>query len=771
MILGSTRVWSQAYDIMSFDPSAKGPWSDIAKTSLIVPKVPNGSIKLDANPSPAEYGGFAGVEVTPGVNAWILGFPDDRSWNGPADSSFTYWLAHDDDYFYVGVDVKDDVVNSDDTNSNFWKDDSIEIVIDALNDRLDTNTDSSNDKYGGHCYANFQGRFSRWDDDTATINGQSWSSAVEWKYGPKDDIYGVGTNVPGGWKLEIRFKKSLFEDPAASNKLDHGYAMGFNIGLDDDDKRGPGVNGDGSRSQDLELQYFWANRQRHKGLTAEVWASLTPDQQKDTNYLAETYPLTIDGDGRLTHGGAGQIVFADAAAPSSPTFSIGLNFGADEVTNSSSASLLATDKAGVASVAQVNWNNLKGAKGTNAPVVADVKGTAAPTSMTVTWASSGTWSSTGRGEENNKFTGADKALMTGYLDTGDATLTTVKLLGVPAELSASGYDVYVYAMGGVGGRGGSYRIKDATTGTVLRDYIRGKSPTNTTDYVEVPTNLGATGNGANTLVFGVGNYMVFRGLKASDITVEALTAAPSTGNGVGSPPRAPINAIQLVAPGSGSGLDDVTLPGDPIAVTSPTSRSPAAEQVSNAIDNNALTKFLDFNDANGDPPFVGPVGFTVRSAAGLSVVTGIALTSANDAPERDPASYKLEGSKDGTTWTSISEGPVAAFTKRFLRQEIKFANSAAYQWYRVTIPTVANSATANSMQVAEVELLGTVTVPTPRLIGKRDANGSLVLEWTGNGTLQAAPTVNGPWDDVPGAKSPYPLKPTAPAMFGRVIVK
>lgn len=305
----------------------------MTNTTLRVPKVANGSIKLDANPSSAEYGGFAGVTVTPGTNAWILNYPGDRVWDGPADSSFTYWLAHDDDYFYVGVDVKDDVVNSDDPNADFWKDDSIEIVIDALNDRLDVNTDSSNDKYGGHCYVNYEGRFSRWDDATGTINGQTWSSALnDWKYGPNDEVYGVGTNVSGGWKMEVRFKKTFFEDPAVTNRLDNGYVMGFNIGLDDDDKHGIGLNGDQTRTEDLEIQYFWANRERHKGLTPDAWALLTPEQQKDEAYLAENFPLTIDADGRLTHGGAGQIIFAAAAPPNPPELGQTVNGFQDDFT-------------------------------------------------------------------------------------------------------------------------------------------------------------------------------------------------------------------------------------------------------------------------------------------------------------------------------------------------------------------------------------------------------------------------------------------------------
>ena len=71
------------------------------------------------------------------------------------------------------------------------------------------------------------------------------------------DVWTVGKEVEGGWHLDMRFSKRLFEDPEAGNKLQDGYVMGFNIGMDDDDKFGPGTNGDGSRSQDLELQYFW----------------------------------------------------------------------------------------------------------------------------------------------------------------------------------------------------------------------------------------------------------------------------------------------------------------------------------------------------------------------------------------------------------------------------------------------------------------------------------------------------------------------------------
>src|SRR5262245_17470671 len=81
-------------------------------------------------------------------------------------------------------------------------------------------------------------------------------------------------------------------------------------------------------------------------------------------------------------------------------------------------------------------------------------------------------------------------------------------------------------------------------------------------------------------------------------------------------------------------LSDVTLPGDFIVPSSP--NSPPSEGVANAIDNRPSTKYLNFDKLN--------TGFTVTPNAGASFVQGLALTSANDFPERDPASFVLLGS-------------------------------------------------------------------------------------------------------------------------------
>lgn len=218
-----------------------------------------------------------------------------------------------------------------------------------------------------------------------------------------------------------------------------------------------------------------------------------------------------------------------------PPLSVGLNFGSTQA----GGSLTATDVAGVPGVAQPLWNNLPDLSGSVAKVVVNANGVSQEAPIAVEWASNNLWSSTGAGEENNAFTGSDKILMTGYLDTEAATTTSVTIKGIPGDVAAAGYDVYVYTLGGVaGGRSGGYRVLDATSKAVLKDYVFGTSLTNPGAYQETPISTDKANPAAGT-------HIVFRNLTATGIIVEATTANGLGGSGT---PRAPINAIQLVTP-------------------------------------------------------------------------------------------------------------------------------------------------------------------------------------------------------------------------------
>jgi len=166
---------------------------------------------------------------------------------------------------------------------------------------------------------------------------------------------------------------------------------------------------------------------------------------------------------------------------------------------------------------------------------------------------------------------------------------------------------------------------------------------------------------------------------------------------------------------------DVTVPGDPVVRVDGSNDGdpdsgppPAAETEIHAIDD-VGQKYLNFLDLNS--------GFIVTPAFGPSVVTGLRLYTANDFEDRDPASYVLEGSTTGDAgpFTLISEGPLNLPSDRnpggsfvpVFNQEISFSNTVAYISYRLTFPTLKDASAANSMQIGEVEFLGTAPTPTP----------------------------------------------------------
>jgi hypothetical protein len=263
-------------------------------------------------------------------------------------------------------------------------------------------------------------------------------------------------------------------------------------------------------------------------------------------------------------------VYGPNKAEGKQTYSIGVHFQ-----DTSVGSALATNEvAGVDAVAQSQWNNsyvespadgsLVSASVNPMALVADQGGAGVTTSATVDWAGSGnTWATTGRGEENNtdSLVGSDHLLMQGYLDSGNATTTTVHFTALPSQLT-SGYDVVVYAMGSVSGRGGGYTVYtvDGSGNTnILSGPVTIVTPTISTNWIQAP-NPTLPGN------FPPANYAVFTNIKASDIYIDASTA---NGLGFSGTPRSPINAVQLVAP---SGLLTSAPPVNPtISLTSDTS--------------------------------------------------------------------------------------------------------------------------------------------------------------------------------------------------------
>jgi hypothetical protein len=71
----------------------------------------------------------------------------------------------------------------------------------------------------------------------------------------------------------------------------------------------------------------------------------------------------------------------------------------------------------------------------------------------------------------------------------------------------------------------------------------------------------------------------------------------------------------------------------------------------------------------------------------------------------------------------------------------------------------------NWMGIDYVQLSTAEAAVEPTISLARNADGTVTVTYTG--TLQAAPTVNGPWEDVEGATSPLTVPADAPATFAR----
>lgn len=158
--------------------------------------------------------------------------------------------------------------------------------------------------------------------------------------------------------------------------------------------------------------------------------------------------------------------------------------------------------------------------------------------------------------------------------------------------------------------------------------------------------------------------------------------------------------------------------------------SPAAERFPNLIDNSTSTKYLTFHNA----------GWVQFQAPSSYVVNRYTITSANDAPERDPLNWTLQGSNNGSTWTTIDTRNGVDFPSRFQTQSFTFSNATGYTHYRFNLTN--NSSTI--LQLAEFELFGTPAQNNGGVCSGTASNGDYAYQVSSSGS-----TVN--WTFIPQA--------------------
>ncbi len=201
---------------------------------------------------------------------------------------------------------------------------------------------------------------------------------------------------------------------------------------------------------------------------------------------------------------------------------------------------------------------------------------------------------------------------------------------------------------------------------------------------------------------------------------------------------------------------DVTAPGNTVKGVPDDGDWPGGETPPLAIDDNLNTKYLHFKGA------IQTTGFCVTPSLSGMVVTGLTFTTANDSPERDPIAYELSGSNDSIDgpYTLIASGEIVDFKQadawaRYTMNKtpISFANAVAYAHYQVLFTAVRDAATANSMQIGEVELLAEVTLPAG--IGHQDVGNPALAGSVSYDPVADAWTIRGDGSDIWGSSDQF----------------
>ncbi|MEU5693596.1 GH92 family glycosyl hydrolase [Actinosynnema sp. NPDC020468] len=163
------------------------------------------------------------------------------------------------------------------------------------------------------------------------------------------------------------------------------------------------------------------------------------------------------------------------------------------------------------------------------------------------------------------------------------------------------------------------------------------------------------------------------------------------------------------------GSDPAALPGDVtdlvVDVVVDAENPGGGEVGDNLVDGSPTTKWLTFaRTGRVEFAFAGPV-----------VVRGYALTSANDAPERDPRDWALLGSTDGVAWTAVDSRVGEGFTARLQRKVYATAGTAAFTRYRLEI---TRNAGGPILQLAEVRFSDGSTTTPPRTMRTTTGKGA-----------------------------------------------
>jgi len=144
------------------------------------------------------------------------------------------------------------------------------------------------------------------------------------------------------------------------------------------------------------------------------------------------------------------------------------------------------------------------------------------------------------------------------------------------------------------------------------------------------------------------------------------------------------------------------------------------------VNRNANSVEVGANLNDGDPNSKWlvdtPTSWAQYALDGPYTVVKYALTSANDAPERDPRDWTLDGSNDGgTTWTTVDTVTGNTFDQRFQTKTYDVAHPGSFSTYRLNI---TGHPSGTLTQLADLDIAdATITTPPPAPMQSRIGSG------------------------------------------------
>ena len=345
------------------------------------------------------------------------------------------------------------------------------------------------------------------------------------------------------------------------------------------------------------------------------------------------------------------------------------------------------------------------------------------------------------------------AITASYTDTAANNTfsnTTGTISATPSSGSITGYGISAGTIGGSTLIGGvTYDVSKAGTyGTLYvvstgadkgkyayvptSDNVINATSSTVTDIftVRATDSGGTTGNTLTITINGVNDTPV--------ITSTATATAIDENIGAG-------QVVYTVASTDADTGDTLTYSLlSPVTITS-ASGGAVGYDGTQAIDNNANTKYFDWNN--------GFQNLEINLVLGSStVVNGLYLRTASDAasfPTRNPASFTIEGSTDGTNFTTIATnvsltqpGTVSGNSATSLNSsdyaEVVFANTTAYTYYKVTFTSDVGdliSYTEPYLQFSEIKLLQLANATTDGTFNINSTTGAVTL--IGNPNFEA----------------------------------